>query len=326
MSLLTASCITRFADNPILTAQSIPYPATLIFNAGVAKYRGRYVMAFRNDYGGTPGSALFKGTNIGLAWSDDGIHWKPEQSSWIEWKDGDISRAYDPRISVIEDRVYLCFAVDTKYGVRGGVAVTDDDFKGWEVLSLSAPDNRNMVLFPEKVNGKFTRLERPFSTYGRPTMESFDLWYADSPDGIYWGNNQLALGADQVPWSNCKIGPGAPPVKTDEGWLTLFHAVTKYPDREFSAWHADWNKRYTIGLMLLDLEQPWKVKGMYQEPLMSPEASYELEGFRGEVLFPGGLILEPDGEVKIYYGAADTVECLATARLDDLLNLCKSGI
>lgn len=319
------SCVIRHPANPILTAEHIPYPATLIFNAGVAKYQGRYVMAFRNDYGGKQGSDVFAGTNIGLAWSDDGINWIPGEKPWIEWTEGEIRRAYDPRITVVEDRAYLCFAVDTKHGVRGGVAVTDD-FVQWKVLSLSAPDNRNMVLFPERVNGKFVRLERPFPIYGRGAPENFDLWLSDSPDCAYWGNTQLVLGSEQVPWANSKIGPGAPPIKTEQGWLTLFHAVTSDPSRELSAWHRNWHKTYTIGLMLLDLERPWLVKGMHREPLMVPETGYEHEGFRGDVLFPGGMILEPDGEVKIYYGAADTVECLATARIDDLLALCKEPL
>lgn len=325
MTLKSASCIIRHPDNPILTAFDVPYPATLIFNAGVAKFRGRYVMLFRNDYGGTPGYDHFAGTNIGVAWSDDGVHWSPEEAPWIEWNDGpdgEIRRAYDPRISVIGDKAYLCFAVDTKHGIRGGVAVTED-FKDWKILSLSAPDNRNMVIFPGLVNGKIARFERPFPIYGRGAPESFDLWYSDSPDGEYWGNTRLVLGAEQVPWCNSKIGPGAPPLRTERGWLTLFHAVNRDPSRELPAWHRGWDKTYTIGLMLLDLHEPWKIIGMHREPLMVPEADYERTGFRGDVLFPGGMILEPDGEVKIYYGAADTVECLATARLDELLALCE---
>jgi beta-1,4-mannooligosaccharide/beta-1,4-mannosyl-N-acetylglucosamine phosphorylase len=317
----THSSITRHPENPVLSASDIPYDATLIFNAGVCKYQGRYVMAFRNDYGGTLGSAEFAGTNIGLAFSDDGIQWIPRPNPWIEWETGEIQRAYDPRITVIDGRCYLCFAVDTRHGIRGGVAVTDD-FDAWEVLSLSAPDNRNMVLFPERLDGKFMRLERPFPIYGRGAPEAFDLWLSDSPDCAYWGNTQLVLGSEQVPWANSKIGPGAPPVKTDQGWLTLFHAVTKDTTRELPAWHSGWHKTYTIGVMLLDLERPWEIKGMYHEPLMAPETPYELEGFRGHVLFPGGLILEPSGELKIYYGAADTVECLASANVDDVLRLC----
>ena len=314
--------VVRHPANPILTAASIPYPATLIFNAGITKFAGRYVMAFRNDYGGTPGSAHFAGTNIGLAFSDDGVKWTPRPKPWIEWKTGEIRRAYDPRLTVIDGRCYLCFAVDTAHGIRGGIAVTDD-FDRWEVLSLSAPDNRNMVLFPERVNGKFMRLERPFPIYGRGKPEAFDMWFADSPDAAYWGNNQLVLGSEQVPWANSKIGPGAPPVRTRAGWLTLFHAVNTDRTRELPAWHTGWFKTYTIGLALLDPDQPWRVKGLCPVPLMSPEAPYEREGFRGDVLFPGGLILEPGGELKIYYGGADTVECLATAHVDDLIALCR---
>ena len=312
----------RHPDNPLLTAADLPYPATLVFNAGVAKYQGRYVMVFRNDYGGKPGTDHFAGTNIGVAFSDDGIHWEPRAKPWIEWKTDEIRRAYDPRITVVDGKVYLCFAVDTKHGVRGGVAITED-FDRWTVLSLSAPDNRNMVLFPGRRNGKLMRLERPFPVYGRGAPEAFDLWFSDSPDGAYWGNTQLVLGSEQVPWANSKIGPGAPPIKTREGWLTAFHAVHKDPAKPLPAWHLGWHKTYTIGLMLLDPDEPWKVKGMYGQPLLAPEAPYECEGYRGHVLFPGGMILEDSGEVKLYYGAADTVECLATAHVDDLLALCR---
>jgi|APTNR8051073442_1049403.scaffolds.fasta_scaffold00293_15 beta-1,4-mannooligosaccharide/beta-1,4-mannosyl-N-acetylglucosamine phosphorylase len=316
------SCIRRHPGNPVLSAAQLPYPSTLVFNAGVAKWRGRYVMVFRNDYGGTPGSTVFAGTNIGVAWSEDGLNWKPAPRPWIEWKDAEIIRAYDPRVTVVEDRAYLCFAVDTRHGIRGGIAVTDD-FERWDILSLSAPDNRNMVIFPERRNGKLMRLERPFPIYGRGAPEAFDLWFSDSPDGAYWGNTQLVLGSEQVPWANAKIGPGAPPVKTSAGWLTLFHAVHVDPAHELPAWHPKWHKTYTIGLLLLDLDEPWRIKARCPEPLMIPETPYEREGYRGNVLFPGGLLLEDSGEVKIYYGAADTVECLATAHVDDLLALCR---
>jgi beta-1,4-mannooligosaccharide/beta-1,4-mannosyl-N-acetylglucosamine phosphorylase len=316
--------LSRHPANPILTPQDLAYPSSLVFNAGVTRWQGRYVMAFRNDYGGQPGENRFDGTNIGLAFSDDGIRWTPNSKPWIEWSTDEIKRVYDPRLTVIEGRCYLCFAVDTHHGIRGGIAVTDD-FDHWEVLSLSLPDNRNMVLFPEKRDGKFMRLERPFSIYGRGKPEHFDLWFSDSPDAAYWGNHQLVLGAEEVPWANCKIGPGAPPVKTRAGWLTTFHAVFKHEGVELPAWHGGWNKEYTAGIMLLDENEPWKIKGMSSQPLLSPEADYELNGFRGSVIFPGGMILEDSGEVKIYFGAADSVECLATANVEDLIALCLQG-
>ena len=110
--------VNRYAGNPVLCASDISYPATLIFNAGVAKWQGKYVMVFRNDYGGAPGTARFDGTNIGVAFSDDGITWNARPKPWIEWKDAEIRRAYDPRITIIDGRCYLCFAVDTEHGVE----------------------------------------------------------------------------------------------------------------------------------------------------------------------------------------------------------------
>jgi len=126
-----------------------------------------------------------------------------------------------------------------------------------------------------------------------------------------------------VPYANDKIGPAAPPIKTKHGWLTTFHAVDIDAARGKNGWEAAWKKRYCAGIMLLDLENPDKIVGLYKEPLLAPEAAYEVDGgFRNHVIFPGGMILEEDGEVKLYYGAADTVECLATAHVDDLVRLC----
>lgn len=116
---------------------------------------------------------------------------------------------------------------------------------------------------------------------------------------------------------------GAPPIKTKAGWLTLFHAVDIDRTRGKNGWEEKWQKRYCAGIMLLDLKDPTKIIGLYKEPLIAPETRYETEeGYRTNVIFPGGMILEDNGEVKIYYGASDTIECLATANVDELIALC----
>ena len=320
--LKTSEVITRYPGNPVLSADDVPYPAALIFNAGVAKYQGRYVMVFRNDFDCRDDSPHPHRTNLGLAFSDDGLAWEVQPEPCFDLRDDEIRRAYDPRLTVMDGRCYVCFAVDTHHGVRGGIAVTDD-FDRLEILSMSVPDNRNMVLFPERVDGKYARLERPFPVYGRSGQDRFDIWFSDSPDLAYWGNANLVLGVEHVPHANNKLGPAAPPVRTDRGWLTTFHAVDLDPERGKNGWEDRWQKRYTAGIMLLDLEQPWKVVGMMKAPLIAPKAPYEVSGgFRNNVIFPGGMVLEDTGEVKIYYGAADTVECLATAHVDDLVALC----
>jgi len=319
-SLKSSAIVQRCEANPLLTWRDVPYRSALVFNAGVAKYQGRYVMVFRNDYGSWEEQRL-EGTNLGLAFSDDGISWQVQPEPCFEMSDGECTRAYDPRLIVLEGRCYMCFAVDTRHGVRGGIAVTDD-FEHFEILSLSVPDNRNMVLFPEKIGGMYVRLERPFHVYSRGGKERFDVWLSDSHDLKYWGGSDLVLTVEDIPFANTKVGPAAPPVKTDKGWLTTFHAVDFDPARGKNGWGNAWKKRYTAGIMLLDLEDPRRVTGLYREPLLAPEAEYEVAGgYRNNVIFPGGMILEDTGEVKLYYGAADTVMCLATADLTDLLEL-----
>ena len=319
------SFVRRCAQNPILSKKDVPYPAELVFNAGVCKYQNRYVMCFRNDYGSTEAEfAAGRGhleTNIGLATSDDGVHWEVAPKPVFSYHDDGCRRAYDPRLTVIEGRCYLCFAADGECGVRGGVAVTDD-FDRFDIIYLSEPDNRNMVLFPERFGGEFLRLDRPMPVYGTGG-EFFDLWLSRSPDCRYWGAHKRILRAKDIPFCNCKCGPAAPPVKTKAGWLTTFHAVEKLEDRVLSSWEpAGWRKSYTAGIMLLDLDDPEKIRGIAGVPLLVPETAYEMCGFRGGAIFPGGMILEDTGEVKLYYGAADTVECLATADVDDLIAAC----
>lgn len=325
--------IQRCSTNPILQAANIPYPASLIFNAGVAKYQGQYVMLFRNDYceegeaaWGEFRSGLRKThphfeTSLGFATSKDGISWDVSPKPCWKIKTDEIGRIYDPRITVIDGVAYVCFAMDTRHGIRAGVAKTED-FSSFEILSLSVPDNRNMVLFPEKIGGQYFRLERPCPRSSRG-CDRFDIWSGRSSDLRYWGDHELVLGVEDVPFSNDKIGPAAPPIKTKHGWLTTFHAVWQDNSVHYGGWEPQWSKKYLAGMMLLDLENPSKIIGLCKEPLLEPEALYEKNGFRNHVIFPGGMILEESGEVKIYYGAADAVEALASVHVDDLVALCK---
>lgn len=314
------SDVIKKLDKPVLTNTDIPYRSSLIFNAAVEKINGKYVMLFRNDYGKFENNR-FEGTNIGFATSDNGIDWEVSEKSRLNFSGGEIKRVYDPRITIIDGECYVCFAVDTKHGVRGGIAKTED-FENFDIISLSAPDNRNMVLFPEKINGNFVRLERPMPVYSRG-QDRFDIWVSESPDLVYWGKTRLVMGVEDVPFANDKIGPAAQPIKTDKGWLTTFHAVELDPTRGKNGWENSWKKQYYAGIMLLDLNDPSKVLGKSDKPLIVCDRDYETEnGFRKDVIFPCGNVLEDNGEVKIYYGASDTVECLATADVNDLIKLC----
>ena len=132
------------------------------------------------------------------------------------------------------------------------------------------------------------------------------------------------LGYESVPFSNTKLGPAGPPIRTDEGWLALFHAAHEDPDTLYPTWrNENWHKLYCVGVMLLELKNPAKVIALSRTPLMVPEAPYEVEGYRSHTLFPTATLLEEDGTVRIYYGSCDTVICLATAKLSDLIDLCE---
>lgn len=321
--------IHRSIHNPVLSAKDVPYNIDgLVFNAGVTKFNNQYLMVFRNDFGSIKRRELFpdkhgRANALGKAWSNDGINWVAEPEPMFNDPQNILYRAYDPRLTVIDGLLYMCFALTNKHGTHGGIAVSKDSVN-WNVLSLTVPDNRNMVLFPERINGKLVRLERPFAKYLRSyPNDPFEIYMSMSPDGHYWGDTKCILGISDVPWVNDKIGPGSPPVKTEKGWLAFFHGVDFANGRNWG-WENNWHKRYRAGLMLLDLENPSRVIGLSEGPLLIPEESYELYGYRDQVIFPGGMILEDNGIVKIYYGAADTVECLAEAKLEELLALCKS--
>ena len=316
---------------PIMTAQDLPYPSSLVFNAGVIKYRGEYVMVFRNDYGTDQAgyeneNKRFAGTSVGVARSKNGIDgWRFDPTPLMDSNDpekpAELKRFYDPRLIEIEGRLYLCLAMDTRHGICGAIAALSEDLRSYELISASVPENRNMVLFPEKIGGEFVRLERPMPVYSRG-RDRFDIWLSRSPDLVYWGRSALVLGVEDVPFANDKIGPTASPIRTDRGWLTLIHAVDRDETRGKNGWEKKWTKRYTAGLMLLDLNDPSKVLSVYKEPLIAPDLPVETdEGFRQNVIFPCGMLLEDDGEVRIYYGASDTCVCLATANVNDLLAL-----
>ena len=132
-----------------------------------------------------------------------------------------------------------------------------------------------------------------------------------------------------LPFANDKIGPGAPPLRTDKGWLTLFHAVERDDSRGKNGWESKWTKRYYAGAILLDLNDPTKILGITKRPLLSPTTDYEKsEGYRTHVIFPGGIVpcREDSKNTVIYYGASDTVECAAAVNIDELILQMKKGM
>ncbi|MDX1934249.1 MAG: glycoside hydrolase family 130 protein [Capsulimonadales bacterium] len=322
--LRDSGILRRYPGNPVLSPRDVPYPSQLAYNAGVVRRDGRYVMVFRNDSGWAPDAQKPPDFQLGLAFSEDGIRWDVRPETLHPSDDPDVRGDIDPRLVLIDDRIHITYCQWTAHGYRATIAITDD-FVNFEIADRTVPDNRDMVLFPERIDSRFLRLERPFPIDSRNNQRRFDIWISESPDLNYWGKAQLLLAVEDVPFANERLGAGPPPIRTGEGWLVLFHAVDVDPDRGKNGWEDSWQSRYTVGAMLLDLDDPRRVLAVTREPLMIPQAPYEVNGgFRNNVVFPTALVPEPSGEIKLYYGAADTVTCLATASLEEIVRFCKS--
>lgn len=305
-----ASILERHSANPILTGIAFPaeHHIKRVFNSGVVKFRGRYVMACRAE-----DRALRN--YIWIAESSDGIRFEPRPEPLSTPDDPLFSEYtagmyYDPRITELEGSFYLCHAAHSGHGCRLSLFKTDN-FERFEWLGLiSETDNRNGVLFPEKIGGLYCRFDRP------NTGGNFgDIWVSYSPDLVFWGKSQCVLRNRDVRWAWNKIGPGAVPIKTREGWLNVFHGVRTQCKAHYV---------YQLGVALHDLDNPAKVIRVAAEAILEPEEQYELVGQTPSVVFTSGAVVEDDGEVKLYYGGADTVMCLATTTVERLLYACKN--
>jgi len=312
------SIVTRYPHNPILKPEDMPAPCCAVYNSGVVKSpEGEYIMASRFE-------EPSKKQLIWVSRSRDGIHFTPDpapvqlvcseeereefENTVFNYSGNLIGSWYDPRINFVEGEYYITYCVGGDYSCRIAIAKTVD-FKTFRHVSFPLHIlNRNAVLFPEKINGEYWMLHRPQNT---ASTGCGDIWIASSPDLKYWGNCKAVAHPEHY-WENKKIGPAAPPIKTDAGWLIVYHGV--FP-------HSN-GVNYACGVMLLDLKQPWKVIGRCPDPILFVQELYEMVGMVPNVVFPGAVIPEPDRTVKIYYGAADYVQCLATAQLDELIAAC----
>ena len=299
--------VTRYKDNPILTKHDVPYAVETVHNAGATKFEGRYILLFR--------SHLQNGRSIiGIARSDDGYKFHVDSTPFmVPSTEGVFSRfeeygVEDPRICSMDGVFYITYSAYSRFGVRIGLARTHD-FKTAERISLiSEPDMRNVVIFPETFNGRYARLDRPHSE-----INPWSIWLSWSPDLVHWGESEPVISPVTYHWDQMKIGPGATPVKTSDGWLNLFHGV--FPTMDGSV--------YRLGVALHDIANPATVLGVADDWIVSPEDSWELTGYVHNVVFSCGAIAEDDGTLKIYWGAADTVMCVGTARIADLIQLCR---
>jgi len=297
----------RYVDNPIIRARDLPYRCNTVFNAAAAMVDGETVLLMRvEDMRGH--------SHMTLARSKDGItNWQIDpQPSFAPDPDHypeEIWGIEDPRLTYLEEQDRWAIAY-TAYSVGGPLVslATTRDFKTFQRLGpVMPPEDKDAALFPIRFNGRWAMLHRPVPSSG---LAGAHIWLSWSPDLKHWGDHRILLRARRGGWWDAnKIGLSPPPLRTDEGWLLLYHGVRQTASGAI----------YRLGLALLDLQDPTKVRARSDEWVFEPEAEYERFGDVDKVVFPCGW-LAVNGEMRIYYGAADSRLAIATAKVADLLD------
>jgi predicted GH43/DUF377 family glycosyl hydrolase len=250
---------------------------------------------------------------LGIAESEDGFSFEVKNKPFMTPSDEGIFKEYeaygveDPRITFIDGEYLITYSAYSVHGVRIGLARTKDFNSVERVSFITESDYRNVVIFPEKFGGNYARLDRPHSE-----ISPWSIWISYSPDLKFWGESKIIMKPLQYHWDEMKIGPGAPPIKTSRGWLSIYHGV--FPTMDGSV--------YRLGVALHDLEDPSEIIAVGDEWILQPEEVYEITGYVHNVVFTCGAVPEDDGSVKIYWGGADKVMCVGTANLEALVDHC----
>lgn len=308
----------RHPKNPLLTARDFP-GAAQIYNPSPVRFRDETILLLSIVMHQADGT----GRDVGqthVARSRDGVNFSIEEKPFIKWNGGEFpwnivtTHFIDNRVTQIGEDYYILTPVMCLDGWDSPAMVLGRtrDFKTYERIEVvSLPKNRGASLFPEKIGGKYYRLERP----GGGDGSGGEIWLSSSPDLIHWGCCRPVLKPNYRYWNLNKVGP-TPPVKTKDGWLEIIHGV----------FTPAGGSHYYIGAILLDLEQPWKVIGRTNGYLLRPEMEYETHGNCDNVVFPCGVIADlKKDELLMYYGATDDKICLATGKLSDVITACKEG-
>ncbi len=319
----------RYEGNPLIKPRGDDWEAVATFNCAVVYKDGKIHVFYRAvgdyvHYASHLGHAVFD-ENLNLLERSEEPVFGPDLKLWemsIE----------DPRLMEVEGELYMTYVITPTPAPPGGVRIKLGipkplqaaartalarvmDLKNFERLGVITPydaHERDVVLFPEKIGGKYAAIHRPSNWVGPGySVEQPGIWFAfldGLPGRMY--DHKVVMKAEQ-PWEGMKIGAGPPPIKTDAGWLLIYHG-------------ADPNRIYRAGAALLDLEEPWKVIARTSEPILEPEEVYEREGDVPNVVFPEGVAVVGE-ELLVFYGGADKVCCAASVNLGEFVDYLLQG-
>ena len=241
-------------------------------------------------------------SHIRIARSKDGFNFKVDEKPFIfPGNDTEKYGVEDARVTIIDGKYYINYTAVSPDSWATALATTDDFININRKGLIFHPENKDIAIFPEKVNGLYYALHRPNNSgFGKAS-----IWYSESPDLLHWGNHKCIVRPRDTKYESMKIGGGAPPIKTKEGWLVVYHCKGD-------------NSLYSLFTLLLDYNDPSKVLKRGEKPILVPTEKFETDGFFGNVVFSNGLV-EKDDKVFIYYGASDESVGVAVTDVDSLL-------
>jgi beta-1,4-mannooligosaccharide/beta-1,4-mannosyl-N-acetylglucosamine phosphorylase len=302
----------RSSRNPIVGRDAVPR-ANSVLNSAVVRFGDGFAGVFRVD-------DTRRVMNLHAGRSSDGLDWEiahePIAFTAADPRTGEIQQAfehaYDPRVTWLEDRWYVTWCAGY-HGPTVGVGYTRDFRRFVQLENAFLPFNRNGVLFPRRIGGRYAMLSRP-SDGGHTAFG--DIFYSESPDLVHWGRHRHVMGPIPLTWQSTKVGAGPTPIETGEGWLLIYHGVLTSCNGFV----------YSAGAALLDLEEPWRVIARGSDYLLAPQVTYEQVGDVPNVVFPNSALVDRDSDrVSVYYGAADTTVCLAHGRLSEIVELVRAS-
>jgi predicted GH43/DUF377 family glycosyl hydrolase len=292
----------RWEGNPAITIEDVPFRANTVFNGTPMVTENGVFLLLRVE--GQQGYSFFA-----LARSSDGLRFKlDEKPVMMPAKSGPYAKyeskgIEDPRATVVDGTCYIMYTAVGQWGPRIAIARTEDYVNYERMGIVSEPGNKDGVLFPRKIDGRYARLDRPIGI-GRGS-----IWLSYSPDLLNWGDSEVVISPRAGYWDDFRIGASVPPIETEKGWLEIYHGV-----KMTSA-----GPIYRMGTVLLDLDDPSKVIKRSAMPILSPREDYERIGDVYNVCFGCGALVNEKGNMKVYYGAADTSICVALCSMEELL-------
>jgi len=294
----------RYKGNPVLEPDRWPYPANATFNPGAIRHGDETLLLVRvEDMRGF--------SHLTFARSKDGkTNWQIDESPTL-MPDPEFNEERwgieDPRIVWLEDlqKYAVTYVSFSKDGPVVSLALSEDLHHFERRGAMLPPEDKDASLFPRKIDGKYTLIHRPI------IRGEAHIWVSCSPDLEHWGNHQILLPVRPGWWDTTRVGLGPPPIETEEGWLIIYHGVRNTVSGSL----------YRVGLALLDLENPRRLRKRCDQWVFGPHEPYERVGDVPGVTFPTGIVHDPEtDELIMYYGAADSYVCLATAKLKDLVD------